>query len=114
MKILKSKELGKNAIILIGLEIENIWDFIKDFKNDERYNNNIKAMKYAEDLKNRRNAFTCPPNNVREFKEELKVIDKRLKEPLINIRDDSNHIPHPFIVQCIVQNSCEHFIMKMV
>jgi hypothetical protein len=66
-------------------------------------------MKYAEDFENRRNFFTCPPNNERIFKKELKIIDKRLNEPLINVRDDSNHTSHPFVVQCIVQNCCEHF-----
>jgi hypothetical protein len=50
-----------------------------------------------------------PPINENEFVENVKIIDKRLRKPLINMLLELNHISHLFIVQCIGQSCEEHF-----
>jgi hypothetical protein len=63
------------------------------------------ARKYPDELKERRNIYTCPDR----IKIDERIIDCRKMEPILQVLDRSGYIPHLFIVQCIVQSCWEHF-----
>jgi hypothetical protein len=62
-----------------------------------------------KELKERRNVFICPDVLNVVYQNITNGFDKGLRKPLVKVLDKSNHTPHPFIVECIVQGCSRNF-----
>jgi hypothetical protein len=90
-------------------EIEEVCNLIKKCNV---YENDYKklALYYEQSLKERKNIFTCSDINENISENSPGVIDRRVREPLMKVLDNTKNTPHQFIVQCIVQECREHFM----
>jgi hypothetical protein len=91
-----------------GKEVDLLIRLWHKYEDDE-CKSKEKVEKYVDRLMESCNRlFTCSVIT-RSENPDKRIINMRSKEKLSKMLKDSNHVTHPFIIQCLYQGCCKYF-----